>query len=93
MGRDPQIEKWASGAAPNVGALQQLLSALDDQRVVWSQIRTFRWEGNRGQREVENASPEPRGVTKAEGGGHRAPAAGPDQKPEAGGRRGETRET
>ena len=32
MGRDPQIEEWAAGATPNVGALQQLLSTLDDQR-------------------------------------------------------------
>ena len=34
MGRDPQVEEWAADAAPNVGALQQLLSALDDQRAV-----------------------------------------------------------
>ena len=34
MGRDPQIEEWAADAAPDVGALQQLLSTLDDRRAV-----------------------------------------------------------
>ena len=47
MGRDPQVEEWAANAAPDVGALQQLLSALDDQRAVWLQIRAFRWGESR----------------------------------------------
>ena len=46
MGRDPQIEEWATDTPPNVEALQQLLSALDDQQAVWSQIRVFRWSGS-----------------------------------------------
>ena len=45
MGRDPQIEAWATDTAPDVGTLQKLLSTLDDQRAVWSQaglgIRSF----------------------------------------------------
>ena len=49
MGRDPQIEEWAANAAPDVGALQQLLSTLDDQRAVWPQIRVFHWGESRGQ--------------------------------------------
>ena len=31
MGRDTQIEEWAAAAAPDVGALQKLLSSLEDQ--------------------------------------------------------------
>ena len=31
MGRNPQVEEWAAAAAPAVGALQHLLSTLDDQ--------------------------------------------------------------
>ena len=31
MGQDPQIEEWAADAAPDVGALQRLLSTLDDR--------------------------------------------------------------
>ena len=62
MGRDPQIEEWAADAAPDVGVLQQLLSALDDQ---WSQIRAFHWDESRGQREEGNASQNPPGVTEA----------------------------
>ena len=46
MGRAPQIEEWATDTPPNVEALQQLLSALDDQQAVWSQIRVFRWSGS-----------------------------------------------
>ena len=34
MGRNPQIEEWAANTAPDVGALQQLLSNLDGQRAV-----------------------------------------------------------
>ena len=30
MGRDPQMEEWAADTAPDVGALQRLLSSLDD---------------------------------------------------------------
>ena len=47
--RDPQIEAWAADTAPDVGALQKLLSNLDDQQAVWSQVRAFRWGGSRGQ--------------------------------------------
>ena len=61
MGRDPQIEEWAADAAPDVGALQQLLSTLDDRRAVWSQIRAFRWGGSRVQQEEGNASQNPQG--------------------------------
>ena len=61
MGRDPQMEEWAADTAPDVGALQQLLSNLDDQRAVWSQIRAFCWGGSQGQREEGDASPNPRG--------------------------------
>ena len=84
MGRNPQIEERAAGAAPDVGALQQLLSALDDQRAVWSQIRAFHWEGSRGRGEEGNTSPRPRGATEAEEGGHRVVTAGPGQRPSAG---------
>ena len=59
--RDPQIEAWAADVAPDVGTLQKLLSALDDQRAVWLQVRAFRWGGNRGQREEGDASQNPRG--------------------------------
>ena len=41
MGRDPQKEEWAAATAPNVGALQKLLSSLEDQRAIWPQIRAF----------------------------------------------------
>ena len=83
MGRDPQIEEWAADTAPDVGALQQLLSNLDNQRAVWSQIRVFRWGGSRGQQEEGGASQNPPRVTEAEGKGYLEPAAGPDQKPGA----------
>ena len=56
MGRDPQMEEWAADTAPDVGALQRLLSSLDDQRAVWSQVRAFRWGGSRGQREEGDVS-------------------------------------
>ena len=39
IGRDPQIEEWAAATAPNVRALQRLLSGLEDQRALWPQIR------------------------------------------------------
>ena len=48
-GREPQIEEWAADAGPDVGALQHLLSTLDDQRAVWSQLRVFHWGGIRSQ--------------------------------------------
>ena len=32
MGRDPQIEEWAASTAPDVGALQQLLSSVHPGR-------------------------------------------------------------
>ena len=60
-----------------------MLSNLDDQRAMWSQIRAFRWGGSRGQREEEDASPKPPRVTEAEGDGYLEPAVGPDQKPGA----------
>ena len=41
MGRDPRIEEWATAIAPNVGALQRLLSGLEDQRTLWPQIQAF----------------------------------------------------
>ena len=66
-----------------MGALQQLLSNLDNQRAVWSQIWAFRWGGSRGQREEGDANQNPKRVTEAEGGGYLGPAAGPDQKPGA----------
>ena len=47
MGRDPQIEEWAAATAPDVGALQKLLSSLEDQRAVWPQIRTLQGDGSR----------------------------------------------
>ena len=46
MGRNPQIEEWAAATAPDVGALQHLLSILDNQRAVWSQVRVLRWSGS-----------------------------------------------
>ena len=49
MDRDPQIEEWAADTAPDVGALQKLLSNLDNQRAAWSQVKAFRWGGSRGQ--------------------------------------------
>ena len=42
IGRDPQIEEWAADTDPDVGALQKLLSNLDNQRAVWSQIWALR---------------------------------------------------
>ena len=57
-----------------------MLSNLDSQRAVWSQIRTFRWGGSRGQQEEGDTSPTPPRVTEAEGEGHLEPAADPDQK-------------
>ena len=50
IGRNPQIEEWATVTAPNVGALQRLLSGLQDQRTLWPQIRTFQGSRSRGQR-------------------------------------------
>ena len=34
MGNDPQIEEWAADTAPDVGAQQNVLSNLEDQRAV-----------------------------------------------------------
>ena len=61
MGRDPQIEEWAAATAPDVGALQKLLSSLEDQRAVWPQIRAFQRDGSRSQREEGDASRAPHG--------------------------------
>ena len=44
--RDPQIEEWAADTTPNVGALQKLLSNLEDQRAVWPQVRAFQRDGS-----------------------------------------------
>ena len=64
MGRNPQIEEWAAAVAHDVGALQHLLSTLDDQRAVWSQVRVFRWCGSRSQRGEGDDSQNPLGVTR-----------------------------
>ena len=80
MDRDPQIEEWAAETAPDMGALQELLSNLDDQRAVWSQVRAFRWGGSRGQGEEGDISRSLPRVTEAEGGDDLEPSAGPDQK-------------
>ena len=61
MGRDPRIEEWAAATAPDVGALQKLLSSLEDQRAVWPQIRAFQRDGSRSQREEGDASRAPHG--------------------------------
>ena len=45
IGRDPQKKEWAADTPPGVGALQKLLSNLDNQRAVWSQIRAFHGVG------------------------------------------------
>ena len=59
MGRDPQIEEWAAATAPDVGALQELLSSLEDQPAVWPQIRAFQGDGSRSQQEEGDASRAP----------------------------------
>ena len=81
MGQDLQMEEWSADTAPDVGALQQLLSNLDYQRALWSQIRTFSWGGSRGQREKRDASPRTPGVTEAEGEGYLEPAASRNHQP------------
>ena len=48
--RDPQIEEWAAATAPNVGALQKLLSGLEDRRAFWPRIQAFRGIVSRSQR-------------------------------------------
>ena len=60
IGRDPQIEEWAADTALDVGALQKLLSNLDDQRAVWPQERAFQRDGSQGQREEGDTSHNPR---------------------------------
>ena len=45
IGRDPRIEEWAAATAPNVGALQKLLSGLEDQQALWLQIRAYMGTG------------------------------------------------
>ena len=66
-----------------MGALQKLLSNLDDQRAVWSQIRAFHWGGSRGQQEEGDTSQNPPRETEAEGESYLEPATGPDQEPGA----------
>ena len=77
MGRDPQIEAWAADTAPDVGILQKLLSTLDDQRAVWSQVRAFRWDGSRGQRGEESIRRDPPKGTEAGGGSRPGARCGP----------------
>ena len=82
--RDPQIEAWAAAATPNVGALQKLLSRLEDQRAVWLQIRAFQGSESRGQRTEEDNSEPPPWVTKVEVESYLKLAADQDQGPGAG---------
>ena len=77
MGRNPQIEEWAAAIAPDVGALQRLLSTLEDQRAVWSQVRVLRWGGSRSQQGEGEVSQNPLGVTGTKGGGDREVVDGP----------------
>ena len=67
MGRNLQIEAWAANTAPDVMALQKLLSAIDNQRAVWSQVRAFRWDRSRGQRGEESIRRDPTRATEAGG--------------------------
>ena len=75
MGRDPQIEEWAANTAPDVGALQKLLSNLEDQQAVWPQVRAFQRDGSRGRREEGGTGCDPPRVTEAEGTMFLEPAA------------------
>ena len=83
MGRNPQIEEWAATVAPDVGALQHLLSTLDDQRAVWSQVLVFRWRGSQSQRGDRDASQKPPWGTRTKGEGDLEAAEGPGQEPGA----------
>ena len=60
-----------------------MLSNLDDQRAVWSQIRAFHGGGSRGRRAEGNPSQDHPWVTKAKGESYLEPAAGQDQEPGA----------
>ena len=84
IGRDPQIEEWAAATAPNVRALQRLLSGLEDQRALWPQIRAFRGSGSRSQQREQDISEPLRLATEVEMEGHLEPAADQDQGPGAG---------
>ena len=57
--REPRLEAWAVDTAPDVGTLQKLLSALDDQRAVWAQVRVFRRGESRSRRDEGNAGGTP----------------------------------
>ena len=83
MDRDPQIEAWAADTAPDVGALQKLLSTLDDQWAVWLQVRALRWGESRGQRGERDVSRDPPSGTEAGEEYDLEPAASPDQKASA----------
>ena len=83
MGRDPQIEEWAAATAPDVGALQKLLSSLEVQRAVWLQIRAFQRDGCRSQQKKGYASRPPPQVTEVERESHLEPDADQDQGPGA----------
>ena len=83
MGRDPQIEEWAADTTPDMGALQRLLSNLEDQQAVWLQIRAFRGSGSQGQREEGDTSQTPLRVTESAGESYLAPTADQDQGPGA----------
>ena len=80
---DPQIEEWATATAPNMGALQKLLSSLEDQRAVWPQIWAFPGNGSRGQRKEGDTSKPPPRVTEVKGESHLEPTGDQDQGPGA----------
>ena len=66
-----------------MGALQKLLSSLEDQRAVWPQIWAFPGNGSRGQRKEGDTSKPPLRLTEVEGESHLEPAADQDQGPSA----------
>ena len=73
MGRDPQIEEWTAAIAPNVGALQRLLSGLENQWTLWPQIRAFQESPGR-LKEGDTGKPLPP-TTTVKVDGHLGPAA------------------
>ena len=83
MGRNPQVEEWAAAVAPDVGALQHLLSTLDDQRAVWSQVQVFCWSGSRSQQGEGDANQNPPGGTGTQGESDREVVDSPGQEPGA----------
>ena len=75
LDRDPRLEAWAADTTLDVGTLQKLLPALDDQRAVWSQVRAFCWGESWSRREEGDVSRNPLKATEAEGEGYLEPAA------------------